>query len=147
MQLSYPSAPLLVAALFILIAAGDAPSFQIDHPWARASAGSAKTGVAYLTITDQGAPDRLTGVTTPVAATAELHETMGDMGNMKMRPLAGLDLAPGKPVKLAPGGYHVMLLGLKAPLKAGDSFPLTLQFEHAPPLTVNVAVEPLTPAK
>jgi copper(I)-binding protein len=46
-------------------------------------------------------------------------------------------------VTLAPGGYHLMLMGLKAPLRAGDTFPLTLQFEHAPPLTVTVAVEPL----
>ena len=68
---------------------------------------------------------------------------MTDMGTMKMRPLAGLDLVPGKPIKLAPGGYHVMLLGLKAPLKQGESFPLTLQFEHAPPLTVTVTVEPV----
>jgi copper(I)-binding protein len=147
MRFSCPFTPLLSATLLVLTAAGDAPSFQVEHPWARASAGAAKTGVAYLTITDQGAPDRLTGATTPVATTAELHETMGDMGNMKMRPVAGLDLAPGKPVKLAPGGYHLMLMGLKAPLKAGDTFPLTLRFEHAPPLTVTVSVEPLTPVK
>ena len=132
----------LLLALPLLIAAGDAPSLQIEHPWARASAGAAKTGAAYLTITDSGAPDRLTGASTPVAATAELHESMsGDMGMMKMRPVPGLPVAPGKPVKLAPGGYHIMLMGLKAPLKQGDSFPLTLTFEHAPPMTVTVAVE------
>jgi copper(I)-binding protein len=134
---------LLLPAVLLLIAAGDAPQFQIDHPWARASAGAAKTGAAYMTITDQGAPDRLTGVSTPVAAAAELHESMANMGTMKMRPLAGLDLRPGKPVTLAPGGYHVMLVDLKAPLKQGDTFPLTLQFEHAPPMTVTVTVEAL----
>jgi copper(I)-binding protein len=129
--------------LLVLTAAGD-PQFQVDHPWARASAGAATTGAAYLTITDHGQPDRLTGASTPVADTAELHESMSDMGTMKMRPVDGLTLAPGTPVKLAPGGYHVMLTGLKAPLKAGDTFPLTLRFEHAPPLTVTIAVEPLT---
>jgi copper(I)-binding protein len=134
---------LLLPALLTLIAAGDAPQFQIEHPWARASAGAAKTGAAYLTITDTGTPDRLIGASTPAADTAELHESMADMGTMKMRPVAGLDLAPGKPMKLAPGGYHLMLMGLKAPLKAGDTFPLTLRFEHAPPLTVTVAVEPV----
>jgi copper(I)-binding protein len=134
---------LLLPALLLLIAAGDPPPFQIDHPWARASAGAATTGAAYLTITGTGAADRLTGVSTPAAATAEIHESMADMGTMKMRPVPGLTLAPGKPVKLGPGGYHVMLTGLKAPLKQGDSFPLTLTFEHAPPLTVTVIVEPI----
>jgi copper(I)-binding protein len=137
-----PVLPLL-AFLLLLAAAGGPPSIQIDHPWARASAGAAKTGAAYFTITDQGQPEQLTGASTPVAASAELHESMDDMGMMKMRPMAGLALPPGKPVKLAPGGYHLMLLGLKAPLKAGDTFPLTLQFAHAPPQTVTVTVEPI----
>jgi copper(I)-binding protein len=134
---------LFLPGLLFLIAAGDPSPFTIDHPWARASAGAATTGAAYFTITGTGAPDRLIGASTPVAATAELHESMADMGTMKMRPLAGLTLAPNKPVKLSPGGYHVMLTGLKAPLKQGDSFPLTLQFEHAPPMTVTIAVEPI----
>jgi len=132
---------LSVLLLPLIVAAGDAPQFQVEHPWARASAGAAKTGAAYLTITDQGAPDRLTGASTPVADTAELHESMSDMGMMKMRPVPGLSVAPGKPAKLAPGGYHIMLMGLKAPLKQGDSFPLTLRFEHAAPMTVTVNVE------
>jgi copper(I)-binding protein len=136
--------PLTVLPLLLfLTAAGDPPQIQIDHPWARASAGAAKTGAAYLTITDQGQPDQLTGASTPVAASAELHESMDDMGMMKMRPMAALALPPGKPVTLGPGGYHLMLMGLKAPLKAGDTFPLTLQFAHAPPQTVTVAVEPI----
>ncbi len=138
----FPISPMLPLLLF-LAAAGDPPPIQIDHPWARASAGAAKTGAAYLTITDQGQPDQLTGASTPIAASAELHESMDDMGMMKMRPIAGLTLTPGKPVKLAPGGYHLMLMGLKAPLKAGDTFPLTLQFTHAPPQTVTVTVEPI----
>ena len=134
--------PLLSALLLpFLIAAGDAPQIQVEHPWARASAGAAKTGAAYMTITDQGTPDRLTGASTPVADTAELHESMSDMGMMKMRPVPGLPVAPDKPVSLAPGGYHIMLMGLKAPLKQGDSFPFSLRFEHAPPITVTVNVE------
>ena len=137
---------LRIPLLFVpiaLIAAGEPPHFQIDHPWARASAGPAKTAAAYLTIVDQGQPDRLTGASTPVAAEATLHESMADMGMMKMRPVDGIALTPGKPVTLSPGGYHLMLTGLKAPLKAGDTFPLTLRFEHAEPVTVTVAVEPL----
>jgi copper(I)-binding protein len=132
---------LCMPAILLLAAAGDAPQFQISHPWARASAGAATTGAAYFTITDEGEPDRLTGASTPVATTAGVHESSKDMGMMMMRPVAGLDLPQGKPVTLAPGGYHLMLTGLKAPLKQGDTFPVTLRFEHAPPMTVTITVE------
>jgi periplasmic copper chaperone A len=151
---------LLFPALVLLAAAGDASSIQIDHPWARATAGMSTTGAAYLTITDNGPPDELTGASTPVAATADLHETTSDSGGssmngmnmggmnmsgmggaMKMRPVASIALPTGKPVTLTPGGYHVMMTGLKAPLKQGDTFPLTLRFAHAPPQTVSVQVQ------
>lgn len=123
------------------VSAADASDISLDHVWARASAGNATTGAAYLTVTDNGRPDRLVGASTPIAAMAELHETINDNGVMKMRPVAGIALEPGKPVTFAPGGYHVMLMGLKSPLKAGDSFPLTLTFEHAQPITVTAHVE------
>lgn len=137
---------LLLPAFLLVTAAGDAPSLQIDHPWARPSAGAAKTGAAYITITDRGPPDRLTGVESPVADKVELHESIDDKGVMKMRPVPGLPLETGKTVVMAPGGYHIMLMGLKAPLKAGDTFPVTLRFERAPPLTVTVTVEAAGPA-
>jgi hypothetical protein len=70
-----------------------------------------------------------------------VHETINDNGAMKMRPVPSLTLDPGKPVTLKPGGYHIMLTGLKSALKPGDSFPLTLTFEHAQPVTVTVKVE------
>ncbi len=128
------------------VAAADASDISLDHVWARATAGNATTGAAYLTVTDNGHPDRLVGASTPVAATAELHETINDGGVMKMRPVAGIALEPGKPVTFAPGGYHVMLMGLKGPLKAGDSFPLTLTFEHAQPITVTATVQAVSGA-
>jgi periplasmic copper chaperone A len=137
---TFPTTLLLVSVL--LIAAGVTPEIQIDHVWARASAGTS-TGAAYLTMINKGPPDRLIGVTTPIAASAELHETTRENGVMKMRPVGGLALATDQPVTLAPGGYHVMLTGLKSPLKAGDDFPLTLSFEHAQPITVTVKVEAL----
>jgi copper(I)-binding protein len=123
------------------VAASDASGISLEHVWARASAGSAAMGAAYLTVTDNGTPDRLVGASTPAAASAQLHETINDNGVMKMRPVAAIVLDPGKPVTLAPGGYHVMLMGLKNPLNAGDSFPLTLTFEHAQPIAVTVKVE------
>jgi copper(I)-binding protein len=124
------------------VAAADPSAISVEHVWARATPGAATTGAAYLAVTDHGRPDRLVSVSTPVAAMAEVHETIHDNGVMKMRPVAGgIALDPGKPVTFTPGGYHIMLMGLKSPLKAGDSFPLTLTFEHALPITVTVHVE------
>ncbi len=128
--------PVLTASATL---AADTANITVDQVWARPS--NTATGATYFTITDNGVPDRLVGVSTPVAATAEVHETTNDNGVMKMRPVAGLALEPGKPVTFKPGGYHVMLTGLKGPLKMGDSFPLTLTFEHAQPMTVTAKVQ------
>lgn len=133
---------LLIPALFLLAAAGDPSSVDIGHPWARATPGTAKNGVMFVTFTDRGQPDRVVGVSTPAAEHAELHETIDDNGIMKMRPVDGIPLEPNAAVTLAPGGKHIMLMGLKAPLKLGDTFPVTFSFAHAAPVTVTVAVEP-----
>lgn len=131
----------LFPAIVLLAAAGDALPMQIGHAWARATAGNAKNGAAYVTIVETGPADRLLGVSTPVAETAGVHETINEGGVMKMRAAGPLPLEPGMPLAMMPGGKHIMLMGLKAPLKAGDRFPLTLTFEHAPPVTVTVTVE------
>ena len=94
-----------------------------SNAWARASIGASTMGAAYLTLTDNGAPDSLTGVTTPVAASASLHQTTTEGGIKRMRPVPVLPLAPGKSVTFAPGGYHIMLMGLTHKLKAGEQFP------------------------
>ena len=125
----------------ITVADTTAPGISLQHIWARPTAGASTTGVTYFTIVSQDQTDKLVGVSTPVAGTAELHETTDDKGVMKMRSVQSVTLAPGKPVTFKPGSYHVMLMGLKAPLKAGDSFPLTLTFEHAQPITVTAKVE------
>jgi len=138
-----PLSTLLLLGPVLLFAIGASPEIQIDHVWARATAAGMSTGATYLTMTNKGPPDRLVGVTAPIAASAELHETTRENGVMKMRPVEGLTLATDQPVTLAPGGYHVMLMGLKHPLKAGEDFPLTLSFEHAQPITVTVKVEAL----
>jgi copper(I)-binding protein len=113
---------------------------KVENAWSRAAI-AGRTGVVYLTITDTGAADRLTGATSPVAATAGLHESFTDNGIAKMRDVAGLAVQPGKPVTLAPGGYHIMLTGLKQPLKQGDTFPVTLSFERAGQITATVTVQ------
>ncbi len=130
----------LVSALAAPALAQTGP-ITLDHVWARATPPGAKTGAIYMTITDTGAPDRLTGASTPVAATAEVHETTNDNGVMRMRPVGSLVIQPGKPVTFRPGGYHLMLTGLKQPLTAGQSFPVTLTFEHAGPVSATVTVE------
>jgi periplasmic copper chaperone A len=123
-------------------AAQPAAGVSVTKAWARATAADAQTGAAYMTFTNTGPADALVGASTPVATTAELHRTTADAnGVMQMRPVQSLSLAHGKAVMLAPMGYHMMLIGLKQPLKAGDTFPLTLTFQKAAPVTVTVAVQ------
>jgi hypothetical protein len=136
---------MLCAALLPLAATAHefkAGDLLIGHPWARASAGPAANGAAYLTLTNNGKDsDRLVAVASPVADKAELHVHLVEDGVMKMRSLDGIDVPPGAPIELQPSGLHIMLLGLKAPLKEGDSFPLTLTFQKAGAVTVSVLVE------
>ena len=116
----------------------------IRQPWARASAGPARAGVVYLTIVNSGAaPDRLLRIASPAAKRASLHESVMRGGVMSMRPVEAAGIAPGATVELKPGGLHVMLMGLTAPLRKGDSFPLSLTFEKAG--SVDVEVEVLKP--
>ena len=113
----------------------------IGHPWARASIGAATAGAAYLTITNQGTTsDRLVGASTPVAEKAELHTHLMEDGIMKMRQVEGVDVEPGAPVEFQPSGLHVMLIGLKEPLIEGKTFPLTLTFQKAGKVKVNVII-------
>jgi copper(I)-binding protein len=115
---------------------------EITHGWARATAATAKTGAAYLTIVNKGASDdRLIAVAGPVAAKAELHVTSMDNGVMKMRPIAAVDIKAGATAELKPGGMHIMLIGLAAPLKEGQSFPLALTFEKAGTVAITISVE------
>jgi len=132
----------VLAALPAAPALAQPPSVQIADARARATAPGQIVGAAYATLTSPAA-DRLVGAETPVAARAEVHTMTMDGAVMRMRPVDSVPLPAGQAVALAPGGLHIMLTGLKAPLKAGQDFPLTLRFEHAPPLTVAVHVEPL----
>lgn len=115
----------------------------IRQAWARASAGPAKAGAAYLSIVNEGtAADRLIAAETPAARRAALHgHAMDDQGVMKMRPVEAVEIGPGETAVLEPGGLHVMLMGLAAPLKRGESFPLVLTFERAGRIEVEVGIE------
>ncbi len=135
------SAALLLALAIAAPAAAQAPEIQVEDAWARATAPSAQAGGVFLTLTDHGAGDRMVSASTPVAATAELHESVDDNGVMRMRSVPALPLPTGTAVQLKPGSYHIMLTGLKRQLKPGETFPISLTFEHAPPVTVTVTVQ------
>jgi len=115
----------------------------ITQAWSRATPGGAKVAGGYLTIENKGAaPDRLIGGTADVAAKVQVHEMATSNGVMTMRPLdGGLTIDPGKTVKLAPGGYHLMMLELKSPFKKGDRIPVTLEFEKAGKVAVSFEVQ------
>lgn len=115
----------------------------VKEPHARATIGQAKVSAAYMTIETTAGPDRLVAATSPVAGTVELHTHLHEGGVMKMRQVQAIELAPGKPAVLETGGYHIMMLDLKQPLKAGETIPLTLTFEKAGKVEVQVPVRPL----
>ena len=122
------------------VKAGD---LVITQAWSRATPAGAKVAGGYLTIENKGAaPDRLIGGSADVADKVQVHEMTMNNGVMTMRLLdQGLPIEPGKTVKLAPGGYHLMLLDLKSPLKRGDKVPVTLEFEKAGKVTVSFDVQ------
>jgi copper(I)-binding protein len=122
------------------IKAGD---LVITQPWSRATPGGAKIAGGYLTIENKGTtPDRLVSAAGDIAGKVEIHEMAMNNGVMTMRPLdKGLVIEAGKTVKLAPGGYHVMLMDLKGPLKEGDKVPMTLQFEKAGKVMLSLDVQ------
>jgi copper(I)-binding protein len=122
------------------VKAGD---LVITQAWSRATPKGAKTGGGYLTIENKGtALDQLIGGSADIAGSVQVHEMSMDKGVMKMRPLEkGLAIEPGKTVKLAPGGYHLMMMDLKSPLKKGDKVPITLEFEKAGKVQVSLDVE------
>jgi len=122
------------------VKAGD---LVISQAWSRATPSGAKVAGGYVTIENKGtAPDKLVSVSAEIAGKADLHEMTTENGVMKMRPLdKGLVIEPGKTVKFAPGGYHLMLQELKAPLKQGDKVPVTLEFEKAGKVAVSLDVQ------
>jgi copper(I)-binding protein len=122
------------------VKAGD---LVITQAWARATPGGAKIGGGYVTIENKGAaPDRLMGGSADVAGKVGVHEMAMNNGVMTMRPLdKGLTIEPGKTVKLAPGGYHLMMFDLKNPLKQRDKVPVTLEFEKAGKVQISLDVQ------
>ncbi|WP_462379672.1 copper chaperone PCu(A)C [Pseudomonas sp. Marseille-QA0892] len=120
----------------------DAGSLHIGHPWSRELPPNGPTAPAYFVVHNNGREaDRLVSVDTPVAARAELHEHVHSGDMMKMQKVETVTIPASGEVPFAPSGYHVMLFDLKQPLRAGDRFPMTLHFEHAGDVSVEVLVQ------
>ncbi|MFO0723058.1 MAG: copper chaperone PCu(A)C [Myxococcota bacterium] len=114
-----------------------------ERAWSRATPPGAVNGAGYLQLLNRGdKPDRLLRAKSPAAAKVEVHRMSMKDGVMSMAPLPdGVEIPAHGEVSLAPGGVHLMLLGLKEPLVQGASVPVTLEFEHAPPLEVRLSVQ------
>jgi len=126
-----PKAALLFSlALGSTAALAQTAAVKVDGAWARATVQGQKGTGAFMSLTASEAT-RLVGVSSPVAGVAEVHEMKMDGDVMKMRALPSLELPAGKKVEFKPGGYHVMLMDLKAPLAKDSTVPLTLLFKDA----------------
>src|SRR4051812_36517727 len=142
---NFALAALVVSLVAVPAHAGDARAgdLVITQAWSRATPNGAKIAGGYLTIENKGTtPDRLLGGSGDIAGKGEVHEMATKDGVMTMRPLdRGLTIEPGKSVKLAPGGYHLMMFDLKGQLKQGDKVPVTLEFEKAGKVKLSLDVQ------
>lgn len=118
-------------------------SLEINHPWTRATAPTAKAGGGFMTITNKGnTPDRLVAARSGASDKVEIHEMKMDGNIMRMRELEkGLEIPPGATVALKPGGFHIMFMELKGPLAKGAKIPVTLVFEKAGSIDVDFLVQ------
>lgn len=116
-------------------------SMRVVNPWTRATAAAGSNAVGYMTLTNEGSkPDRLTAATCPVAKATQLHSETNENGVMRMRPVDGIDIAPGQTVKLTPHGLHLMLMGTRQRLVRGSSISCRLEFQQAGPVDVELTV-------
>lgn len=119
-------------------------AITIQHPYAPAMPGAAKTGIVYATIVNRGDADRIVGATTTAAERVELHTTVRDGTAMRMRAVEAIPLPMGGTLALQPGQrFHLMLINLAKPLREGDSFPMRLTFEKAGAVDLTIQVERL----
>lgn len=138
------AAVLAAAVAFAPSAYADAAkpsSIKVEAPWARPTPGRAKNGAAFMTLVNTGeTADSLVSATSDVSDRTEVHAHIMDGGVMRMRKVDGVEIAPGSPTVLKPGGLHVMFLGLKKPLKMGETVAVTLTFEKAGKVDVRIPV-------
>ncbi len=131
---------LLAAALLAATAAQAQNAVKVDKAWARPTVAGQAGGGGFLTIVGGGAADRLLSASAGISKGVELHKMEMDGNVMRMRAVDAIDVPAGGTVELKPGGLHVMFIGLNKTLKAGERFPLTLKFEKAGEVKVDVQV-------
>ena len=142
-----PLAARLALALGGAGAAAERP-LAVAGAWARPMAAGTTVAVGYLVITNGGhEADRLQGASSPRAARVEMHESRVEGGIARMRPVTSLPIAAGGSLRFAPGGLHLMLVGLREPLAAGERVPLRLVFERAGPVEAVLDVSDSPPAR
>lgn len=134
------SAALSAALLGLGLASPAVAEVIVSDPWARASAGMARAGAAFMSIENTGSDDRLVAAHADVSEVVELHTHIKDGDVMRMRKVEAIALPGGQTTALEPGGLHVMFINLTDPLTEGETFPLTLVFEEAGQQTVTVQV-------
>jgi len=116
-------------------------SLTLIHPWTRAARAGGQ-GAGFMAIRNNGdQPDRLVSATTPAAPTVELHTHVRDGDVMRMRPVTDISVPAGQTVRLQPGGLHLMFIGLFQELRQGQSVPVTLVFERAGSVTVQMEIQ------
>ncbi len=130
----------LLAGPLTMAQGSKAAPVEIGHPYARSTAAGQAMSSAYLSLKNSGKVDKLLSVSTPVAAAVEMHSMSMDGNVMRMRQIDAIELPAGQVVELKPGGLHLMLMGLKQPLATGSQFEMTLVFEQAGPVKVQVEV-------
>ena len=141
-------AALLLSPLLATAHEYDAGNLHIDHPWSREMPPVAPTAAVYFTVHNKGdSADRLLSVETPAAGKAEIHEHRHQDGMMKMQQVASVEIPGQAAVAFAPMGYHMMLFNLPRQFKDGERFPLTLNFEQAGAVQVEVAVQKEPPVE
>lgn len=134
---------LLCASLSLAAVPASAGPLTVSHAWARATPPGSTVGAVYLMLDNSGGPaDRLLAASSPAADMVQVHVTEHEGNMMTMRRVDPLDIAAGATLTFAPGGMHVMLMGLKAPLVAGHPLTLTLHFEHRGDVEVDAQVIP-----
>ncbi|HQR04876.1 MAG: copper chaperone PCu(A)C [Proteobacteria bacterium] len=114
---------ILLATAAIPAAAAD---LEVNKPWVRATVPGQQTGAAYMQLSSRAGVS-IVGVSSTLAGAAEFHAMSLEGGVMKMRGLSRLDVPPGKALTLSPGGYHLMLMELRQPLRPGATVPIVLQ--------------------
>ena len=133
----------LCLATLVLSAAAQAQTVpQVEAAWARPTVAGQAGGGGFLKITGGSTPDRLLSASAGIAQAVELHTMEMDGNVMRMRPIEGIAVPAGQTVELKPGGMHIMFVGLKQTLKNGARFPLTLRFEKAGEVKVEMQVAP-----